>query len=227
MKFLFGIMIIGMAACGTPTDSQDNSTDSEATTENTEAGNETEKTVYAATLTSVNSDLLDKETTGKARFVVEGDSMTVTIDVVNAPVNMAHWQHFHGFKDGKAASCPSDNADTNGDGIIDLIETEEASGTTMVPFNDLPSAMKVANNTYPEAKADGTYHYEVTVSMSDLQSAFAEAFGGDIALDTRVLYIHGVPSDMELPETVQSLGEIPAQVTLPIACGKIVKVSGK
>lgn len=66
-------------------------------------------------------------------------------------------QHFHGFTDGRNATCAKAAADTSHDGIVDLLETEPTSGTTMVPF----------------------------------------------------------------PTSVASLGTIPAQVTLPIACGKI------
>jgi hypothetical protein len=31
--------------------------------------------------------------------------------------------------------------------------------------------------------------------------------------------VHGVPERTELPETAQSLPDVPARVTLPIACG--------
>jgi hypothetical protein len=41
------------------------------------------------------------------------------------------------------------------------------------------------------------------------------------------VYIHGVPSATQLPSSVASLGPIPAQVTLPIACGKIEPASAK
>ena len=35
--------------------------------------------------------------------------------------------------------------------------------------------------------------------------------------------MHGVPSATTLPASVDSLGTIPAQVTLPIACGRITR----
>ena len=34
---------------------------------------------------------------------------------------MMHLQHFHGFKDNRDATCPTEAADVNHDGIIDLI----------------------------------------------------------------------------------------------------------
>lgn len=189
-------------------------------------GNKTDKTVYVAHLSALNSNVTGSNTTGEARFVVENDTMTVTIDVKGATPNTEHWQHFHGFPNGDAAGCPTDAADANGDGIIDVVETEPVSGTTMVPFNELPAAMEVGSDTYPRAGADGSYHYEAKIPMNKLEEAFAAAFpDSKIELDHRVLYVHGVPADQTLPGSVASIGDIPAQVTIPVACGKIEKVN--
>jgi hypothetical protein len=73
---------------------------------------------------------------------------------------------------------------------------------------------------YPKASANGTYEYRRTVSLKALKAAFAKAFdGAKLDLDRRVVVIHGTPKT--LPASVASLGPIPAQVTLPIACGTI------
>lgn len=48
--------------------------------------------------------------------------------------------------------------------------------------------------------------------------------GQQLDLARRVVFIHGLPVDTKLPTSVASLGPIPAQVTLPIACGKIERV---
>ena len=136
-----------------------------------------------------------------------------------------HWQHFHGFKDNNDAACPTEAADVNHDGIIDLIETEPAAGTTMVPFDEDPAAMDVGGGTYPKAGADGTFQYQKTVSLKALDAAFAKAFGDkDLDLDRRVVFVHGVLESTELPDSVASLGTVPARVTLPIACGEIKRV---
>jgi hypothetical protein len=138
------------------------------------------------------------------------------------PKDITHWQHFHGFKDGKNATCPTATADKNGDGIVDLIETEPTSGTTMVPFIEDPVSMDVAKGTYPKASADGALDYRKTVSASALEAAFGKAFPGQkLELDKRVVFIHGVPESTKLPKSVASLGPLPANVTIPIACGKI------
>lgn len=184
-----------------------------------------EMTIYVADLAGLNSEVTGTDTMGKAEFTVKDDNVHVVIEVRNSPANMEHWQHFHGFVDGAEASCVTMEQDANGDGILDVTETESVSGTTMVPFNKIPAAMNLPDSTYPVSDGEGHYRYEVDIPLDQLESAFADAFDGqDIALDSRVLYIHGVPADQELPETVASIADIPAQVTIPIACGKITKV---
>jgi hypothetical protein len=178
------------------------------------------KAVYVAQLHPMNAKATGFRTTGEARFTVKGDSLTISVKVRDAAPGLVHWQHFHGFKDNRDASCATPAADKNRDGIVDLIETEPASGTTMVPFIDDPVSMNVAEGTYPKALADGRYEYQQTVSLEALSAAFGKAFDGSkLDLDRRVVLIHGTPNI--LPKSVQSLGPIPAQVTLPIACGPI------
>ncbi|MGH7056770.1 MAG: hypothetical protein ACREFZ_02655 [Acetobacteraceae bacterium] len=179
-------------------------------------------TVYVAQLEPMNTNVTTSKAMGDARFTVSGDTLTITISMEGVAPNIVHWQHFHGFKDNKNATCPTEAADANHDGIIDLIETEPTSGTTMVPFDSDPAAMDIAHGTYPKASADGTYQYHATVSLPALKAAFAKAFGDpNLDLAKRVVFIHGVPASTKLPSSVASLGPIPAQVTIPIACGKI------
>jgi hypothetical protein len=186
----------------------------------------TKTVTYVAHLHPLNSKLVGSKTTGVARFTINGDKLTISLDVKGAPPGMMHLQHFHGFKDNRQATCATEAADTNHDGIVDLIETEPMSGTTMVPFQGNPVNMKIATDTYPKASASGSYHYKKTVSLKALQAAFNKTFGdADLDFTKRVVYIHGIPASTKLPATVASLGKIPGQVTLPIACGKIERVS--
>jgi hypothetical protein len=180
--------------------------------------------VYVAQLRPMNSKATAHRTTGEARFTVQGDSLTISVQVKDAAPRLTHWQHFHGFKDHRDATCATESADKNRDGIVDLIETEPASGTTMVPFIDDPVSMDVARGSYPKASAAGAYEYRQTVSLMALSAAFSKAFDGSkLDLNRRVVLIHGTPNT--LPKSVASLGRIPAQVTLPIACGTIERDS--
>lgn len=188
-----------------------------------EAKSEPQQTeVYVAHLHPLNTKVTGVETTGEARFSIAGDRLTIRVDAQKLPPDMMHLQHFHGFTDNRDATCPTEAADANHDGIIDLIETEPTSGTTMVPFHDDPVSMEIVRDTYPTAGADGTFQYEKVVSLKDLEAAFNKAFGDkELDLDHRVVFIHGIVPSTKLPASTASLGTIPAQVTLPIACGKI------
>ena len=191
----------------------------------TDAGNKSNAT-YVAHIHPMNTKATGVQTKGEARFVVTGDNLTISITADGLPPDIEHWQHFHGFTDDKDAKCPAASADANKDGIVDLIETEPAAGTTMVPFDSDPVAMDVAHGTYPKASASGSYTYQETVSLKALTAAFANAVKAPaLDLDRRVIFIHGVPATTKLPSTVASLGPIPAHVTLPIACGVIERVS--
>jgi hypothetical protein len=182
-------------------------------------------TTYRSKLMALNAGVTGTEATGEVELSISGDDLSIHIAVQGVPPGMMHLQHFHGFPEpGKAAICATMEQDANGDGIIDLIETESVSGTTMVPFHDDPVSMEVVNDTYPKSDASGAYTYDKTVSLKALEAAFAKAFpetNGKLDLATRVIYIHGIPDSQELPDTVASLGDIPAQVTIPIACGQL------
>jgi hypothetical protein len=180
--------------------------------------------VYVAHLSALNTTVTGLKSVGEATFTIKGDSLTIAVIASGVPKDIEHWQHFHGFTDGRDAACPTQQADANGDGIIDVVETGTAAGTTMVPFSADPVGMDVPHGDYPKASATGTLQYQETVSLSALQTAFAKAFDGQtLDLDRRVVFIHGTPAASTLKASVASLGPIPAQVTLPIACGEITR----
>jgi len=181
--------------------------------------------VYVARLDALNTTVTGSKAAGEATLTIKGDSLTIAVNASGVPKDIEHWQHFHGFTDGRAAACPAPSADANHDGIIDVVETGAAAGTTMVPFSGDPVSMDVPHGTYPKASATGTLQYRQTVSLSALEAAFAKAFDGQkLDLDRRVVFVHGIPAASKLQASVASLGPIPAQVTLPIACGKITRV---
>lgn len=134
-----------------------------------------------------------------------------------------HMAHLHGFKtdDPQAAACPGMNADANGDGIIDLIETEATAGVTLVPLTDDPASVMIESDTYPVADEGGRMAYGRVVQMTALEEAMHNEYATPPALEKRVVFIHGVPDEAELPDSVASLEGVPAGATLPIACAEL------
>ena len=162
-------------------------------------------------------------THGKAYFRVVGGVLRAVVDVAGAepqdreafPEGL-HAQHIHA-----ADRCPSMSADTNGDGIVDVIEGVPFYGPILVPLDGDISNATSEIPTFPVAMgARGTYLYEQSASLATLEQALGEALN----LPARHVVVHGVDLDTPLPATVQTLPGLPAQITLPVACGEIREV---
>jgi hypothetical protein len=178
---------------------------------------------YVAKIKALNSNLTKEHISGQASFVIADGQLNITIVAKGLAPSIMHLQHIHGFKvSGKASSCLGPDADSNGDGIVDLIETHQSSGVTLIPFNAAPTKLKIKSSSYPVANGNGLLTYQMDVPLDALTSAIQNNYDiGELSLEDRVMYIHGVPEGTSLPETVQSLPGVPSLVTVPIACGEI------
>jgi hypothetical protein len=177
---------------------------------------------YVAKLRPLNAKALDRSASGTAILAVEGGRLRITVAASGLAPGVMHMQHYHGFPGGQDATCPTPQADANGDGFVDLVETEPMAGTTMVPFNAEPANLEIASDTYPVASKEGTIRYKQTVTIEGLEKALKKRFGTpELVLDKRVVFLHGTAPNTDLPSSVQSLPRVPAQVTLPVACGII------
>ncbi len=176
---------------------------------------------FTAEFQPVNPQLTSSEVSGQVIVTIVGDDLHITLIAKGMPPGM-RLAHIHGFKTEQASSCPAADADVNGDDIVDLIETEPSAGVTLVPFNADPAGLAILSDSYPVSSADGYLIYQATVSLAALDDAVAAEY--DIAalnLAHRVIFIHGVADEVMLPDTVQSLPNVPARVTVPIACGEL------
>lgn len=178
---------------------------------------------YIARLSPLNSKVTGHHAEGDLRVTVSGDTVTIELDARGLSPGMMHMAHFHGYVSGKSSACAGASADTNHDGIIDLAETEPVAGVTMIPLNAAPAELTIAGNGYPIASKDGEIVYKREVSLRALAREMAEEFDGAAPdLAKRVLFVHGIDAGTPLPKTVASLPGVPAQATLPIACGKLM-----
>jgi len=157
-------------------------------------------------------------------ITIQGSEGEATIDLEASGLSPGlHMAHLHGFEseDPEAASCPGDDADANGDGIIDLIETERAAGVTLVPLTDDPGSLSIESDSYPKADENGSMKYSQAVSLLGLDEAMRNQHDTPLALEKRVVFIHGVAEGATLPDSVASLEGVPASATLPIACAEL------
>lgn len=203
-----GAVAFGLAAGIAPATAQDNE-------------NELTEERFLGTFDSVNPEL-GAPPVGMVSIRRKGDNLEFNLRGTGFDREM-HLVHLHGFAeaDPREAVCPTIEADTNGDGFVDLIETRPIAGVTMVPFTDDPASLKIHAETYPKPNEAGKVRYHKTVDLQALESAMQEQFGTSPALGRRVVFIHGVAEDTDLPETVQSLEGVPAEVTIPIACAEL------
>lgn len=159
---------------------------------------------------------------GKAYFRVVNGMLDAVVDVRGAePADAAfpdglHPQHIHA-----AASCPTMSADVNGDGIVDVIEGLPFYGPIMIPLDGDLADTSSQIPTFPLASGvRGSYHYAASASITALEAALHHG----LDLPTRHVVIHGVDLNTPLPVTVQSLPGVPAQLTLPVACGELRRI---
>ena len=183
---------------------------------------QTETKAYRAEIAPLNESVTGKMPAGFATLEIEGDSLTIRVSLSNLPPGMMHLQHYHGFIDGGDATCAGMAQDANNDGIVDLIETEAVSGVTLVPFHDDPASLEIKTHSYPVADELGNVSYTKTLSLAKLKQGLRKAHNIEEPLfGKRVVYIHGIDPSDSLPASVQSLPDVPAHVTLPIACGEL------
>ena len=160
------------------------------------------------TFTAQLSPLNDSGVSGKANITVENNTLTVSVWAEGLEPNMVHPQHIHGFmENNRNSTCPSPSDDTNGDGIVDLVEGLPSYGPVLLELY-LPI------DEFPVADAAGTIHYERTFNLGEVE--FAEegeviSYADLKPLQNRAIVLHGM--------TVN--GEYIA--TLPVACGMIMK----
>jgi hypothetical protein len=167
-----------------------------------------------------------EEVTGTAAFTIEGDELMVEVQASGLAPDIAHPMHVH-----MSNACPDDGADANDDGLVDVTEGVPDYGEILIPL-DSDLAEQEAGD-FPMANANGEINYSQTVSLSSMLSNLqtedqnaddaVTTLGpdGELNLGERSIVIHGVAEDVQLPDSVASLGEAPANVTLPVACGAI------
>ncbi len=170
----------------------------------------------------MNQEATGQTVTGTLDLTRQDGTLVIEMTAAGLAPGM-HLVHLHGYPsaDPEDARCPTGLADENGDGVVDLVETRLAAGVTLIPLTKQPASLEIQSEGYPVADEAGRVTYRQAVDLEQLEAALAGRHGTPVALERRVLFIHGVPEGTVLPDSVRSLEGVPATVTVPIACADL------
>lgn len=182
--------------------------------------------VYTATLTPLNAGAHDingrtldiPAARGNATITLQGDVVTVHIAMDGVTAADIHPQHIHA-----GPRCPDASADINGDSFVDVIEGLPAYGAILVNLDSDLSSNPAG--MFPRAGGSGvnepsSYSYTATGSRTHIQDEIQTA----LKLDTRHVVIHGIDLSSGLPDdSVATIGTLPNELTLPVACGELIQ----
>ena len=189
--------------------------------------------IFSTNLSALNATIAG-ETSGQAIIRIRDGKLDVYLGALGTPASIAHAQHIH-----LGGECPTEASDANGEGFVDVAEGLPAYGPILVNLDTDLSSFAAAADTYPVANGEGAYVYKESADFSgfltDLRrtdenadDAIATLAPTDaFAPGTRVIVVHGVGAAANLPDTVATIADLPRESTLPIACGKIKRVSAE
>lgn len=136
-----------------------------------------------------------------------GDDFNVRIKFRNGPSGI----HMQGLYSGQ--SCPF--VDSNGDGVIDVSESENYIGKMVIPFDGDISGQDPGSDYYPSSQR---YNYDRSTSFS-LVTFDLSPDDRNLRLEGRVVVISGIPDSSSVPDTLSRGGYESPQKAVPIACG--------
>ncbi len=185
--------------------------------------------IYKAILRPINSEI-SGETSGTIEFRIEGDDVVVESSIRGAPAGVKHLQNIF-----VSSRCPEIKADTNKDNVIDLMEAMTQTGLILIPLDSDLSEQLDGIEYGPIANTAGSYIYRRSSTLSrilaDLRSPDPDLHdsivklpeGKDLMLGGRVVMIHGVKSNSNIPDSVKSISYLTKEQSLPIACGVLIR----
>jgi hypothetical protein len=187
---------------------------------------------YIAQLSKLNDGVDGNASTGTAYVRVVGDDMQVFMVMNNTPKSVSHIQHIH-----TGTSCPTKAADVNADGFVDVVEGVPTYGPILVNLDGDLNSFDAGSMNFPSSNGQGFFSYNEKASfnnfITDLQKPDTDptdaivklAPGDPVDFASRHIVVHGVSSSINLPATVASLHGAPATATLPVACGKLARMT--
>lgn len=186
--------------------------------------------IYRVVFSPMNPDFAG-EASGTMEIKIQGDDVVVEGALANAQSGVKHLQNIM-----VGTSCPENSSDVNQDSVIDINEAFAVSGKVFLPLDSDLSEQISGMDFGPIANTYGNYVYKRSTTLSQLLSdlrmpdpdvldyVLKLAPENDLNLAGKVILIMGLSTATALPESVKGAGLLSAHQSLPIACGKIVRV---
>jgi hypothetical protein len=189
------------------------------------------KQLYVAVLTPLNEELTPRPVTGRVTFIVDERENTLTATVWGQNLSAGtRAAYFHASADGTVTSCPTRNADQDGNGVVDLAELKPYAGEPLLPLNENFTRPPGAG-PFPAADPDGTLNHRATVSLADLGTELSTRGDRPLSLERGVVILYGVGDgdddgggDVTVPPGIAPLDDLPAAASVPVACGEVSRV---
>ena len=174
--------------------------------------------VWNANLQPLNGHVSFRPVHGNATVRVHDSRVIVTVHATGLEPEIPHPQHIHGFLGGDASMCPTMAADGNEDGVVDVVEGLPDYGGILVTLDsDITNGAGTEAAGLPTtSNAAGTIRYEMSAPLSEVE----DGLGGALDPAHRTIVLHGVDPETDLADA-QSIGALPAWLTLPVACGEL------
>lgn len=197
-----GIMPLALSACLLTTLVSCGGYNSGSSSYNNPQQETTQEGVFRAALAPENTSV--STAVGTAEIGISGDELTAKIRMGAAKAG-THAQHVH-----TGTRCPTPADDTNGDGVVDATEATAVYGGVLLALDsDL-----AGGGTFPSGI---TYNYDQSASVAQVLTNLGL---GSLALEGKVVNVHGVPDSTNLPATIQG-----GKAAFPISCGVLTKTS--
>lgn len=161
--------------------------------------------------------LNDSGISGEVSVSLTGTSAEVTVNVAGA-VDLVHAQHFHG-EYGAENTCPTDDLDVDGDGLVSTIEGVPSYGAvkaSLVTDGPTDESYALEITSFPVASG-GTYDYSRTI---EVPQELADN------MENMIVVVHGIDLDSsgeydgEAPSSLDP--ELPLEATIPAGCATLV-----
>lgn len=213
MKLTYSLLfsLIFLTACG-----KDKSSNSSATPQTDPlVEEEILQGQYRAILRPLNNHLSGFLPSGIAEIKISGDSVSAKT-LLDDDARVIHIQSIH-----TGTTCPRlSEHDLNQDGLIDIVETNKASGEVYIPLDSDLNSAEAGSEVYPMG---GNYTYIENASLSNLMDDIMIRTKRNLKLTGRVVLIHGVDASTVLPKSVATIKGMPKTTSIPIACGVLIK----